>query len=288
MGCIYLIRNLKNNKCYIGQTIHDAEKTRIRDHLRGKGSQSVRDAIEKYGQEAFTYEILHDGIIPEFLDDYEREAIAKFNTVSPNGYNLTDGGGSPSKETRRKMSEAHKGRPAWNKGKPAWNKGKSPSEETRRKISKARKGKYAGENHPMYGKPRSEETKLRMSQALKGKTFSEERRQKHLETMGQPEVRQKLSKALIGYKHTKETRRKMSESRKGSNNPRYGNPHSEETKRKMSKSKELPEKTDAYNFFFSLPSDMKLKEKRRLLYKKFMSVRKDTLYAWTYKWTINS
>lgn len=40
-------------------------------------------------------------------------------------------------EVKRKMSEAHKGKPAWNKGK----KGKHHSEETKRKMSEALRGK---------------------------------------------------------------------------------------------------------------------------------------------------
>ena len=53
-------------------------------------------------EDAFTYEILHDGIIPEFLDILEREAIETFNTIAPHGYNLTEGGegGSLSDETK--------------------------------------------------------------------------------------------------------------------------------------------------------------------------------------------
>ena len=142
MGSIYKITNTVNGKAYIGQTIHDAEKTRIRDHFRsnGKGSQLIKDDIEKYGQDAFTYEILHDGIIPGFLDTLEKEVIAKFNTLAPHGYNLTEGGGGGfrSEETRRKMSEAKKGKPSPNKGKPH-------SEEHRRKISEAMKGKTLSE-----------------------------------------------------------------------------------------------------------------------------------------------
>ena len=146
MGSIYKITNTINGKVYVGQTINDAYKTRIRDHLNGTqhGSRLVKHAIEKYGQDVFTVEILHDGIIPEFLNTLEIEAIAKFNTVAPNGYNLDTGGngvGSPSGETRRKLSEA--------------NKGKKRSEETKQKISASK----TGENHPNYGKPRSEETK---------------------------------------------------------------------------------------------------------------------------------
>ena len=191
MGSIYKITNTVNGKAYIGQTIHDAEKTRIRDHFRskGKGSQLIKDDIEKYGQDAFTYKILHDGIIPEFLDTLEKEVIAKFNTLAPHGYNLTEGGGggSRSEETRRKMSEARKGKPSPNKGKPF-------SEEHCRKIS----------------------------EAMKGKTLSEETRRKISENNStkRPEVRRKISEAHKGQTPwnkgktpSEETRRKISAAR---------------------------------------------------------------------------
>ena len=174
MGSIYKITNTVNGKAYIGQTIQDAEKTRIRDHLtgNGKGSQLIKDDIEKYGQDVFTYEILHGSILPEFLDMLEKEAIEKFNTIAPHGYNQTNGGSGSgtqvSSKTRQKMSKAHKGKKhsAETKRKMSeTHKGKSRPEETKRKISAARKG----EKNPMYGKSPSEETRRKLSEANKGK-----------------------------------------------------------------------------------------------------------------------
>lgn len=75
-----------------------------------------------------------------------------------------------SEETRRKISEANRGKPSQNKGKPM-------SEEQKRKISEAHKGKPSGNK----GKHHSEEAKRRMSEAHKGKkkpSFSEEHRRK--------------------------------------------------------------------------------------------------------------
>ena len=49
-----------------------------------------------------------------------------------------------SEEAREKISENKKGKTAWNKGKKGqipWNKGKKPSEETRKKMSEAAKGR---------------------------------------------------------------------------------------------------------------------------------------------------
>ena len=92
MGCIYLIRNLINNKCYVGLSIHDAKKTRIRQHLSGKGSKLVKEAIEKDGIDAFHTEIISDGMPVELLPEIEKHTIQRYNSKAPNGYNLTSGG----------------------------------------------------------------------------------------------------------------------------------------------------------------------------------------------------
>ena len=59
------------------------------------------------------------------------------------------------------------------KGKAPWNKGKNLSEETKRKLSEAHKG-----NKIWLGKHHSDETKRKLSEALKGKKMSEETKQK--------------------------------------------------------------------------------------------------------------
>ena len=80
--------------------------------------------------------------------------------------NMTDGGEGASgairnDETRKKLSEANKG-----KNNPFY--GKTRTEESRKKQSESRKCKYAQENHPMYGKSHSEETKRKQSEVKKG------------------------------------------------------------------------------------------------------------------------
>ena len=295
MGSIYKITNTVNGKSYIGQTIHDAEKTRIRQHLRGKGSQPVKHAIKKYGQDAFTFEILHDGIIPEFLDDLEKEVIAKFNTMSPNGYNLTEGGdgGSYCEETRRKMSESQKGQTPWNKGKPLSDehcrklseaqKGRIHSEETRRKMSETHKGKQY-----CLGYKHSEETRRKLSEAQKGRIHSEETRRKMSESRRgknnhfygrtfSEEHRRKLSNANKGRKLSKEHKRKISDAHKGKT-------ISEEHRRKLRRSRRKPEYIPAREFFFSLPKQLSFKEKRQKLFRKFDKVvPRFTLYDWCKK-----
>ena len=63
MGSIYKITNTVNGKAYIGQTRHDVIKRRIAYHFKGHGNLALKRAIKKHGVEAFTIEILHDGII---------------------------------------------------------------------------------------------------------------------------------------------------------------------------------------------------------------------------------
>ena len=285
MGSIYKVTNTVNGKAYIGQTIHDAEKRRIRDHLTGNvsGSRLVKRAIEKYGKDAFTYEILHDGIIPEFLNALEIEAIAKFNTIAPHGYNLTTGGegGSPSEETCRKISEANKGEnhPMYgkkhseetcrrmseaHKGEKNHNYGKSPSDETREKMSEAHKGQIPW-NKGKKGKPHPEETCRKISEANKGENHP-----------------------MYGKKHSEETCRRMSEAHKGQTPWNKGKSLSEEHRRELSEAKETPERTAARDLFFSLSPDMDLKEKRRLLHKKITGVHRYTINRWIRKWIKNS
>lgn len=80
-----------------------------------------------------------------------------------------------SEETRRKISEA-------NKGKSSWSKGKKFSEEHCRKISEALKWKMTdslkGIHNPFYGKHHSEDTRKKISESKKGRTVSEETRKK--------------------------------------------------------------------------------------------------------------
>ena len=302
MGSIYLIRNTVNGKSYIGQTRHDAEKTRIRDHLNGShgGSRIVKRAIEKYGKDAFTYEILHDGIIPDFLDMLEIEAIAKYNTLAPNGYNLETGGNRnkrASAQTREKLSIAQKGRTPWNKGMPRseetkrkiseTKKGKSLSEEHRQKISEVQKGTRTGENNPMYGKPawnkdkpHPAETRRKISEAKKGKSLSEEHRRK-LNGRTPWNKGRKVGNDWLGRKHTEESKRKMSEAKKGRPIGMKGKKHPNYGKPAFNRS---PYYDSAHNFFCDLPKPLSLPEKRKKLRERFPDVKRNRINKWVRKW----
>jgi len=122
---IYKITNIINGKEYIGQTTKTIEQ-RWKRHCWGctlkSGRMVISTAIAKYGKENFIIEKVQEASSQEELDNLEIYYAKKYNTFSPNGYNLKagNGNGCVSEETRRKISIANKGRVA--------------SEETREKL----------------------------------------------------------------------------------------------------------------------------------------------------------
>ena len=101
--------------------------------------------------------------------------------------------------------------------------GMKHSEETRKKLSDSHKGRFLGEENPMFGKLVSQETREKISKANTGQKRSEETKNK---------IREKLmgNKNTLGYKHSEDSLKKMSESNKGKHNI----PKSEEEKKLMS------------------------------------------------------
>lgn len=237
MGYIYIITNEVNNKQYIGQTKNKVDY-RLTQHkykaLHTNINNAIYNAIKKYGEDKFSIDTL---IVCDdaMMDYYEKQSIEMYNTLSPNGYNLEAGGTRGyviSDETRKKLSEASKGKPPMSdagrkklsevhKGKiitqehkqaiSEFNKGKIVSEETRKKISEAKKGV-----------PRSEETKKKLSEARKGQTgtkHTEEHKKYMSEIMKgrkmDEETKKKLSEANTGRKLTEEHKKKLSEAHIG-------------------------------------------------------------------------
>jgi group I intron endonuclease len=95
MGFIYKITNIISKKYYIGETKKSNPYLRWNEHKRkiekGIGCPALQDAVKKYGIKNFKFEIL----IICFDEDryrFEMEYIKKYNSISPYGYNLTNGG----------------------------------------------------------------------------------------------------------------------------------------------------------------------------------------------------
>ena len=105
---IYILTSPSGKK-YVGKDSN--LPTRAKIHLSGKSPQCrrVHNTIKKYGADAFDVEIIQYPSISEAaLNAVERWKIRQLQTLSPNGYNLTEGGegSKPSEETRQKMSES--------------------------------------------------------------------------------------------------------------------------------------------------------------------------------------
>lgn len=95
MGFIYKITNALTKKCYIGETKKNNPELRWNEHKhkieKGIGCPALQDAVKKYGIANFNFEVL----IICFDEDryiFEMEYIQKYNSIAPNGYNLTKGG----------------------------------------------------------------------------------------------------------------------------------------------------------------------------------------------------
>lgn len=101
-GFIYMYTSPSGKK-YIGQTIQTlSERAR-----RGKGYRKTGvfyKAIQKYGFENFDVEILEEAD-SSLLNEKEIEWISFLNTRVPNGYNISEGGGSNTKTVHQYDAE---------------------------------------------------------------------------------------------------------------------------------------------------------------------------------------
>ena len=236
-GFIYMTTNKINNKKYIGQKKIDKEG-KWKKYL-GSGV-ALKNAINEYGEENFTREILAYAYSFEELNNLEIEFIKKYNAVNDRMfYNLVEGGGTVtglkvSKETRLKLSKRFSGKGNYFYGKRFLKTdnhfyGKRHSLESRKKMSESHKGKEPwnkGERDIF-----SEEALLKMSKAKKGKPLSESHK-KNIRKSQSGE-----NHPMYGKKHSEETKKKISEAKKGKASPRKGVKLSEETKRKLSEAK---------------------------------------------------
>ena len=170
---VYCHTNTINGKQYVGITKR-VPKRRWGYNGARYNDQPFGRAIEKYGWDNFTHEILTTGLTKAQAEEEEQRLIKELNTLVPNGYNLTTGGNlgtEVSLETREKLRASRLGKKASQSTREkisAIHKGKIVSDETRRKLSEARKGLKE-----------SEEWKRKISDGLRGRTWSESQREKN-------------------------------------------------------------------------------------------------------------
>lgn len=187
---IYKITHIDTKKCYIGQSISDP-KTRWRRH---KCSDSyIGRAIQKYGQDAFVFEIIDTAETIDELNTKEIEYIEKYNSIAPFGFNIEKGGRNASMpdHVKKIISKTHKGKTISEIQKKAisdWNKNKIVSSETREKIRNSRLGKKA-----------SEETRKKIGDSNKNKIFPPRTEEQKNKITYQNLIRSKDNNDGVGY-----------------------------------------------------------------------------------------
>lgn len=217
MGCVYLATNRINGKQYVGQSVDfDRRKKGHRyDAVSGKGCL-FHSALRKYGFDAFDWEILK---YREFLtwerdkawmNRWEKCYIKKLDTMSPNGYNLTEGGdggvGFTHSIATRKIISAKL-------------MGHSVSEYCKEATRKANLGRLVSEElkniHRTNTKQlwQSKKYRLKCNKAREKALADPEVRLRWIsavkKAVSKPEYKVKQRKAQLGKKRTEDTKYKM-------------------------------------------------------------------------------
>ena len=118
MAIVYSYTNLINGKKYIGQTINpeqrkSAHKSSYQNEKDQEYDSLFHRALRKYGWNNFKYEVLIEDDNLDLINELEAFYINFYNTKTPNGYNILDGG----RNVRRVLSEKTKEKLMWSHGK---------------------------------------------------------------------------------------------------------------------------------------------------------------------------
>lgn len=241
-GIIYKATNIINKKIYIGLTTKGLEK-RKKGHLSSSKKKHPKyifhKAIAKYGEDNFIWEIIDDADTLNELSEKEIFWIGFYNSIVPNGYNISTGGyngdnisNNPNKDkiiknialknTGKKRSQEFKDGRSGDKN-PNYG-GIYSKGEALVKRAKENEGKKIEE---IYGEEKAREIKEKLSKKnsgennnMYGKTHT-------------PEAREKISKAHLGTKLTEEQKKNLSIKNSGENNAFYGKKHTPETSKKL-------------------------------------------------------
>lgn len=172
---IYKITNQINNKVYIGQTIKTLEE-RWKQHLRltrNKDHKHLYEAINKYGKDNFTIEIIDRAQDINELNEKEKYWVDYYNSLDPNiGYNNIEGGiTNPMNYENIKKYHINKMRSIEVRNKISntmkkLRQERGFSQETRNKISEKLKG-----NQHFKGKKRSLEAIEKTKESLYKKVY---------------------------------------------------------------------------------------------------------------------
>jgi len=187
---IYQIWFPTSKKSYVGQTAY-LEK-RMQQHLCS--GSLVCKALYKYDD--WQVSILHTCKTRDEANRIEIEEIRNFNSVAPNGYNLThggEGGDTISNHPNRKIiiekfSKSHQGTNLGNKN-AAGNKNRQGCHFSKESIEKISKGMLGNKNAKGHGGPKG----IKRPDVAK--------RNKENNPMKDPKIAAKVSKNHKGKKH---------------------------------------------------------------------------------------
>lgn len=242
---IYRIRNIVNQKFYVGSTINSKERFRTHRSKLRRGvhhTPHLQAAWNKYGEECFKFEIMEEVADVASLQAAEDRWLQEY-VGQPCCYNAGLRSGAPWRGVARELH-------------PNFERPKKESELTA--ISAGVKRRYEDPDYqPRRGKAHAEETKAKISAKVQ-RVLAEGRGGKFVPS---EETRKRMSEALKGnqnakgHARTEEHRRKLAEANTGNQNW-LGKQHTEESKLKMSKAvmevttnTEFPSLTAVLNYY---------------------------------------
>jgi len=202
---IYKATNKKNEKSYIGQTKFDLNFRKKSHFVEAKNDNlPFHNALLKY-KDLFIWEMLEECKTKDELDEMEFHYIIQYNTLFPNGYNLTLGGEGnhgwiPTNKQKLKISLAVK---KW------WD---TKDEIFRKEWGKKIRKQLLGKSSKLKGRKQP-----KISIALKDRNLSET----HKQNIGKGVRNRK-------YRHTDNFREQMRKRQLGKNNSFYGRKHNPE------------------------------------------------------------
>ena len=252
-GYIYKTTNLINGKIYIGQK---KSNKFLHESYLGSGNY-IKAAINKYGRDNFSVEIIDTAQTKEELNQKEIFYIKKYNSTDMAvGYNIHSGGrGGILTGDAESWSNARKG--------PLNGRyGAEVSTETRNKIGEAN-SKYTRTeevkkriSNSLKGRPKPEGFGAKVSAAQKGRVKSElelehlrignlkaaeKNRGKHIYNNGEHEIRlhdsDTIPEGFVRGRLPKISEVMSMQDHSGVHNAMYGKKHSEESRLKMSEAK---------------------------------------------------
>jgi group I intron endonuclease len=220
---IYKIRNVFNNKFYVGSTTDTRERFRNHRKLLRSGkhhSPHLQASWNKYGEDCFKFEIVESVEDAALLWQAEGRWLSE-HFGKAHCYNA---GATPEAPMRGRFGVLHP------------NFGRPVSEEQRQQISATLKDFYAQDyfNHPRVGKTHTEETKAKISAKVQ-QAVAEGRGGAFIPS---DETRKKMSESLkgnqnaLGHKRTEAEREAIRQRTLGNQNF-LGKKHTEQAKDKM-------------------------------------------------------